>query len=136
MPYEAGLGCVTEFLYREVGAADDQIGRVFLACAFGMAGLSGFELRCGGHGYISTEVRAYRHEKAYLAAVLNKKWVRLYIRKPALVWDSLDVPSVLHAFDDAVFVEHCGEIALNLSDFQRACDVMQWICSRLSLSAT
>ncbi len=85
-----------------------------------------FTVRPGDHGYIEHELRFEANGHWLYAAVLNKKWILWYFRKPALK-QKLVEKSEIEAHFPAAEATKYGELKLRVFNAEEARAVLQFI---------
>lgn len=87
---------------------------------------AGMTVRPTGHGYISRELRFEDANGWHYSAVLNKKWVLWYFRRPAIAADIVQEALTMARFPGAETTTR-GEIKLRVFDAAQAREVLDWI---------
>lgn len=104
---------------------DDRIRQTYLVFAHAQLPY-GYTIRPTNHGYIERELRIEQGHDWLFSAVLNKRWVLWYFRKPALKLGLLDAETTLARFQGAQMTGK-GEISLRVTDPNTATMIVQWI---------
>lgn len=107
-----------------------EVRLTYLALTIGLVRIPGLSLRTGSHGFISREMRFYRDKDWCVSLVPNKRWVRLYIRRPELGRGRFDIQAFRMRFQTAELTA-LEEIALNISGEEVAREVLLWLETHL-----
>lgn len=87
---------------------------------------NGITIRTAGHGYVANELRFEQDGRWLYSAVLNKRWVLWYFRRPAFTAGLVHQDATLARFPDAE-VTNADEIKLRVRDVPTARAVIAFI---------
>jgi hypothetical protein len=110
---------------REAASVDAAVRDAYLAFAHAQLP-DGTTARPAGHGYIQRELRFEARGGWLYSAVLNKKWVLWYFRKPALNAGLVDAGKTKERFPGSEETSR-GEIKLRVRSSPEARAVLKWI---------
>ena len=102
------------------------VARIYIALGVSLSRVPGIVVNAGSHGFISQELRGYRNGDWCFSLVLNKRWIRLYIRAPELSRGVLLSGQFQCEFPSSEITAK-GEIALNISSEDLAKLVCDWM---------
>ena len=110
---------------RAAGAIDGAVRDAYLTCAHAQFH-DGTTVHPTGHGYIERELRFEAEGDWLYSAVLNKKWVLWYFRKPALNAGLFDLGKTKERFPASEETSR-GELKLRVRSSPEARAVLQWV---------
>lgn len=110
---------------RDAVAIDGAVRDAYLAFAHAEFP-DGTTVRPAGHGYIERELRFESKGDWLYSAVLNKKWVLWYFRKPALNAGLIDLGETKERFPTSEETSR-GELKLRVHSSGEASALLQWI---------
>ncbi len=104
---------------------DDDVRKAYLTLAHAKLP-EGMTVRLASHGFISRELRFEANGQWLYSAVLNRKWVLWYFRKPAINAGFVQMALTRERFPESE-VTGGGEIKLKLRTAGEANAVLDWI---------
>lgn len=110
---------------RDTSAVDVAVRDAYLTCAQAQFP-DGTTVRPASHGYIDRELRFEANGNWLYSAVLNKKWVLWYFRKPALNVGLIDLGQTKERFPASEETSR-GEIKLRFHSSSEAHAVLKWV---------
>ncbi len=102
------------------------VARIYIALGVSLSRVPGIVVNTGSHGFISQELRGYRGGDWCFSLVLNKRWIRLYVRAPELSRGATRSGQFQADFPSSEITSK-GEIALNVSGDDLAKLVCDWM---------
>lgn len=106
-------------------SGDDCVRRAYMTLAYARLP-DGMTVRPASHGFIERELRFEEGERWLYSAVLNRKWILWYFRKPALAAGCILQAATCSRFPGAE-ISSRGEIKLRLKTPVDAETVLSWI---------
>lgn len=131
MPHSSDPFHISAAISRWVIDYPELVSRVYIALSMSLSRIPGLILNTGSHGFISEEMRGYRGVNWCFSLVLNKQWVRLYVRTPELSRGFISAAEFQEHFPSSE-VTSKGEIALNILEDDLARSICGWIESQVS----